>query len=1043
MSRNRRAPDAAPPPRLDLPNGLRLVGTLRGHRDSIGRIAWSLDGRLLASPSKDGTVHIWDGVSGRYLHAITGHTHGALVAAFDRHGRLLATGGNDDRVRLWTVDGWRLMQEYEVESCQALAFSPSHDLLAASGNGRGALFDISTATRHCWLHDTERYSYVTDVVFDPTGSTVATTAFDGSVNVWNAADGQLRTILTGHTQAVTTAVFTPDGRLLASGGGDTTIRLWDPLAGRLLRTIEGHTAIVGCLSFLAGGRLLASNSYDGTVRLWDGETWDRVAVIQELRTGEWAPGVAFHPSLPLLATVGSGPSSWANDLIHLWELDPDRLLHRARRRSVTYTSAKIVLVGESGVGKTGLGYRLAHGAFKDHPSTHGQQFWLLDELGATRTDGAECEAVLWDLAGQPDYRLVHALFLDDADLALVLFDPTRDDDPLRGIDYWLRQLDATGTPSPAAGTGREVILVAARADRGAARLTNDEIAQFCAERGIHSYVVTSALDGAGLPELLERMRAAVGWEERPTTVTTATFKWIKDTVLALKEAERRERLILSPDELRERLERDDPTRRFTDAGLISAVGHLVNHGYVAWLMTSHGERRILLAPELLNNVAASIVLEARRNPKGLGSLEEQRLLTGDYPLPDLDPLPAEEHDAVLDSAVAMFLRHNVCFRETDPLSSRVYLVFPELINLRRPAVKSPHPLVEGMAYTATGAVQNVYASLVVLLGYTDVFTRTNQWREEAQYVVGDDLVCGFRLEAEREGELDFVLYFGTTVGEPVRMLFQSLFESFLARRDLTVRRFAPVTCGKGHQLNRAVVREQLADGNPEVFCTRCGERLPLPSADAPIQLTRAESVELDTQRRAAGQRSRFEQALFRLKTYVTEADARQPTCFVSYAWGSPEHERWVERELATDLAKAGITVILDRWENARIGASVPRFVERADGADRIIVVGTPLYRVKYENNQPMGGFVLAAEGDLVGKRMVGSESRKETVLPILLDGTKETALPPLLHTRVYGDFRKPERYFLTAFDLILSVHGIPPRDLVCAELRELIGGRPD
>jgi hypothetical protein len=504
----------------------------------------------------------------------------------------------------------------------------------------------------------------------------------------------------------------------------------------------------------------------------------------------------------------------------------------------------------------------------------------------------------------------------------------------------------------------------------------------------------------------------------------------------------RQRLILSPAELGDRLERDDAARWFTDAELVGAVGHLVNHGYVAWLTTSHGEPRILLAPELLNNVAASIVLEARRNPKGLGSLEEQRVLAGDYAFPELDPLSAEERDVVLDSAVAMFLRHNVCFRETDPLSSRVYLVFPELINLRRPAVKNPQPVTEAMAYTVTGAVENVYASLVVLLGYTDVFTRTNQWRNEAQYVVGDGLVCGFRLEAEREGELDFVLYFGTTVGEPVRMLFQSLFESFLARRDLTVRRFAPVTCGKGHQLNRAVVREQLADGNAEVFCTRCGERLSLPRADAPIQLTRAQSVKLDDQRRAAGQRSRFEQALFRLKTYATEGEAPQPTCFVSYAWGNPEHERWVERELATDLAKAGVTVILDRWENARIGASVPRFVERADGADRVVVVGTLLYRAKYDNRQPMSGFVLAAEGDLVGKRMIGPESRKETVLPVLLDGTEETALPPLLHGRVYGDFRRPERYFLTAFDLILSVHGISPRDPVGAELREFVGGAP-
>jgi GTPase SAR1 family protein len=879
------------------------------------------------------------------------------------------------------------------------------------------------------------------VAFDPTGSTLATADFDGGVRLWDVASGQHRATLTDNTNPVTAVAFSPDGHHLVTGGDDKTISVWEPWNERLIRTVEGHTDTVRSVSFLSDGRLLASKGRDGTLRFWDCETWTQVGLIALPGKGRWLPGIAFHPSRPILATVGSD-NSLDDGVIYLWEIDADRILGQPRAASVTYTSAKIVLVGESGVGKTGLGYRLAHRTFKDHPSTHGQQFWLLDDLAATRADGAECEAVLWDLAGQPDYRLVHALFLDDADLALVLFDPTRTDDPLHGVDYWLRQL-GVGRAEPAAqDRQRKVILVAARADRGTPRLTADEIARFCADRGIEHYVVTSALAGDGLPELLRLMRIAVRWDARPTTVTTATFKWIKDTVLGLKEEQRRERVILSPAELRDWLVRNDPTRQFSDDEMTGAVGHLVNHGYVAWLRTSSGELRILLAPELVNNVAASIVLEARRNPKGLGSLEEQRVLAGDYAFPELTALSDADRDVLLDSAVAMFLKYNLCFRETDPLSSRVYLVFPELINLKRPAVKDAQPVEEGVAYTVTGAVRNVYASLVVLLGYTDVFTRTNQWRDQAQYVVGDGLVCGFILEAERDGELNFVLYFGPTVGAPIRMLFQGLFESFLARRDLTVRRFDPVICSKGHQLNRAVVREQLADDQHEVFCTRCGERLPLPRADVPIQLSRAQSADLDAQRRAAAQRSRFEQALFRLKTYVGQDAATQPTCFISYAWGDPAQERWVERELANDLAKAGITVILDRWENSRIGTSVPRFVERIERADRVVVVGTPLYRMKYENDKPMGGFVAAAEGDLIGTRMIGSESRKQTVLPVLLAGTEETALPPLLHGRVYADFRRPERYLLTAFDLILSVHGVPPGDPVGATLRQLVEDAP-
>jgi small GTP-binding protein len=186
----------------------------------------------------------------------------------------------------------------------------------------------------------------------------------------------------------------------------------------------------------------------------------------------------------------------------MWELDVDRSFPQTPAAlSVAYTTTKIVLVGESGAGKTGLGWRLAYGEFVEHTSTHGQQFWRLDELGGTTVDGIEREAILWDLAGQPDYRLIHALSLDDAGLALVLFDPTLGDDPLRGVEYWLRQL----------GRDCPIILVAARSDRGAPQLTTEEIKGFCAQRGIAGYVATSALRGDGLDELVERMRATIRW----------------------------------------------------------------------------------------------------------------------------------------------------------------------------------------------------------------------------------------------------------------------------------------------------------------------------------------------------------------------------------------------------------------------------------------------------------------------------------------------------------------------------------------------------
>ena len=309
--------------------------------------------------------------------------------------------------------------------------------------------------------------------------------------------------------------------------------------------------------------------------------------------------------------------------------------------------------------------------------------------------------------------------------------------------------------------------------------------------------------------------------------------------------------------------------------------------------------------------------------------------------------------------------------------------------------------------------------------------------------MGDGLVCGFRQEAERDGELDFVLCFGPKVGLPVRTLFQGLFESFLARRNLTVMRYEPVRCSNGkcgHLLDRSVVRQRLKEGKDFAFCNDCGERLTLPTMAEPIQLTREVQAEVESQRRAAEQRTCFEQAVFRLRTYVAEQKITPPECFISYAWGVTEHERWVEKRLATDLQKAGFAVLLDRWNNAQIGASVSRFVERIEECDRVIAVGTPLYRKKAKNVASAKGSVVAAEGDLAGIRMLATEDQKRTVLPVLLAGDESESFPALLRGRVYGDFRNDEAYFTTAFDLILSLYQIQPSHPAVADLLESLRG---
>ena len=108
--------------------------------------------------------------------------------------------------------------------------------------------------------------------------------------------------------------------------------------------------------------------------------------------------------------------------------------------------------------------------------------------------------------------------------------------------------------------------------------------------------------------------------------------------------------------------------------------------------------------------------------------------------------------------------------------------------------------------------------------------------------------------------------------------------------------------------------------------------------------------------------------------------------------------------------------------------------------NRIIMVGTPLYRRKYENKETSTGYVVAAEVDVIANRLLGTGKLKASVLPLLLDGEKTASLPPLLHGRVYADFRKEAAYFAIAFDLILSLYQLPPHHPAVADLRESLRG---
>jgi small GTP-binding protein len=1021
---------------------LHLRHQFSGHKAWIHRLAWSSDGRTLASGSQDETIQLWDVETGVRRRILSGHADSVFSESWRPERRILAlgsekntlswypdrqilaSGSRDKTIRLWDADSGELLRTLEGHTQPVLrvAWSPNGKLLASgSADHTIQLWDPEKEKplRSLEGHTGRVYS----VAWSFDGRILASGSDDRTILLWDPGTGDGPRKLEGHTGPVLSLAWSPDDRLLASGSTDRTVRIWDPSTGRQLHVLEGHGDIVTSVFFSHDGHLLASKANDDTVRLWRRDTWEQVAELPEPSTPGRLFGLAFHPYLPVLATLGE-----RNTVIRIWDLDLATLLGEVpTERSVPYTTAKVVLVGDSGVGKTSLGWRLAHDKFKAQHSTHGQQFWVLDSLLHRRADGTECEAVLWDLAGQPDYRLIHALSLDDADLVLVVFNPIDRQDPLHGVDFWLRALaNRRGHPC-------HTILVGARTDIGEPMLTPAEIEAFCRGRGISGgYVATSARTGHGLDELIARMRGQILWEEMPVTVATTTFKRIKEYVLGLKEDPARTEVLIDPAGLRARLQALDPSWSFRDEEMMTAVGHLANHGYVRVLRTSSGTQAILLAPELLNNLVASFVLEARRHPEGLGALEEARVLGGEYAFPELAELSRHERETLLDAATVLFLEHTICFRES--LGSRTFLIFPELINRKRPQVGEAET-VDDVSYTVTGQVENVYAALVVLLGYTSVFTRTDQWRNQAQYEVGPGEVCAFRQSVKREGEIEFVLSYGPKVAETTRHLFEGLFEKILAGRRVSAMRYPPVVCPQcGDRQERATVVQYISQGNRPMYCSNCGQKITLPKAGEGNQLPRDVSDLVDQERATTDRRIVFETALVTVKALRKDAEA--PRCFLSYAWDSPAHGRWV-LALAKDLRKAGIDLIFDQWNPP--GTSLAEFIEQIDTADFVLPVGTPKLLEYYQSKA--AEHVVAAELHLIASLVMKRPEMRKRVIPLLRSGSQEASFPPLLRDRVPLDFRSADDYFARLIDLILTLYGIPFDSPAVAGLREKL--RPD
>jgi len=297
-----------------------LARTLTGHTDTVWAVAFSPDGRLLATASADNTARLWNPATGEHLRTLAGHADGVLGVAFSPDGRMLATASADNTARLWdpaTGERLRTMAGTlagHTDYVRAVAFHPAVPMLATgSDDGTARLWDPATGRCLHTLHGqhaaarliaraNDRALWVVGVAFSPDGRMLATASRDNTAQLWNLATGKRLATVTAHDGGALGVAFSPDGRMLATAGRDKTARLWDLATGKHLRTLTGHADTVWGVAFSPDGRLLATGSFDSTARLWDPATGRCLHTFHD--HDDKVLGVAFSPDGRLLATAG-------------------------------------------------------------------------------------------------------------------------------------------------------------------------------------------------------------------------------------------------------------------------------------------------------------------------------------------------------------------------------------------------------------------------------------------------------------------------------------------------------------------------------------------------------------------------------------------------------------------------------------------------------------------------------------------------------------------------------------------------------------------
>ncbi|WP_254173986.1 nSTAND1 domain-containing NTPase [Planktothrix pseudagardhii] len=301
----------------NMTQGFQTSNYLDNHKNIVSDIDFSLDSKMIASASWDGTVKLWttNGYLYKTLPDSKNRDDNASINSvkINPDGKMIASASWDGTVKIWTTNGRLIRTIKNQVGVRGLAFSRNNIIVTGGDNG---IINIWNFEGQLLKSIKGHESYINSLEFSPDDKKIVSASDDNTIKIWNFEGGLLQT-LKGHKESVKCVTFSPDGKLIASGSLDKTVKLWQSNDGTLIRTLEGHESSVWSVDFSSDSQMVASASQDNTIKIWntDGNLIDTLKIDGQTNQGFW--DIAFSPDSQTIA--GAYENDLGIGIITLWK----------------------------------------------------------------------------------------------------------------------------------------------------------------------------------------------------------------------------------------------------------------------------------------------------------------------------------------------------------------------------------------------------------------------------------------------------------------------------------------------------------------------------------------------------------------------------------------------------------------------------------------------------------------------------------------------------------------------------------------------------